>query len=356
MKHINRIIFYNVADLMFSSFYLRGLLQNRHRFNYKLSVSSTVPPFIYDGMPAGEWSKIFPSICLFEARIASGDFYFCIDAHDSARTKSGGYHIPLLEKVRYYFKVNYRLDAINKDDMLYRFREKIMPASPFFPVAIPWYFRLLPGLSPFKESRLGLRKILKTAKQQISLVSLDKFRRLRQEKRDLDVFFVMKYYGRHSEIDETRYGIMRELKKSHGINSVAGLTRGKEFPEKYKRDQLAPFKQKVYLSNLSRSKIGIYVRGPHDCISLKFGELMALGKPIVGQKILNNQNFFYENKYIDEQFAFETPEEIVQRVAKLLARPDRLIKLGQANAHLFDKLFTPRRAVADIIEHMVRNE
>ncbi len=76
---------------------------------------------------------------------------------------------------------------------------------------------------------------------------------------------------------------------------------------------------------------------------------MSMGKPIVGQKIINNKEAYYSNKYFDEQFAYETPEEIVQQVENLLSEPSRLDKLGKSNARIFDAKMTPRQAVADII-------
>ena len=104
-----------------------------------------------------------------------------------------------------------------------------------------------------------------------------------------------------------------------------------------------------YLRRLAGSRIGIYVRGPHDALAFKFGEMLALGLPIVGQKILHNRSLLAGLPRFDEQFAFETPAEIVAQVATLLQDPTRLAALRGSNTAVFERHLTPAAAMQRIV-------
>ena len=320
-------------------------------------MSHSIPSILRDPSMNGKWRGILFSVCLFKAQIAGEQYYFCIDARDSSRVDSGmGYHLPLLEKVRYYFKVNYNSEAIENDPRLKKFRDKIIPAYPNCPLRIPHFYQLLPRITPCKAVDWTLPNVRNRLKRLYSMLSLEKFRKLRGIERDLDVYFALTHYGQsHGNSNQTRYEIIRGLKEHPGINGIVGFFCESELPALYDGLQLDDARQEDYLSTLARGKIGIYVRGPHECISFKFLELLALGKPIVGQKILNNQDLFYSNEHFDEQFCFEEPGEIVERVAELLAKPEQLAILGESNARVFDTRFVPESCVADILEKQFNN-
>jgi glycosyltransferase involved in cell wall biosynthesis len=100
---------------------------------------------------------------------------------------------------------------------------------------------------------------------------------------------------------------------------------------------------------MASARIAIYVRGLQNCLSFKFSQLLALGVPVVGQSIINNKDILMNNDYFTQQYAFDSPEEIVREAVKLLADPDKLNKIGRSNASIFDTKFTPQAVVTDIL-------
>ena len=144
---------------------------------------------------------------------------------------------------------------------------------------------------------------------------------------------------------------MKEIKNYSNINSVVGFA-GYKVPGKYAEYQLKPFSLKNYLGCLARSKTAIYVRGLHNCLSFKFGQLLSLGMPIVGQTIKNNRDNIMSNKYFNEQFAYNNPKEIAQEIAKLLINPVKQKELSISNANIFDAKFSPRVIVSDILRQI----
>jgi len=107
-----------------------------------------------------------------------------------------------------------------------------------------------------------------------------------------------------------------------------------------------------YFRHLARSKVAIYVRGPHDGISSKLGQLLAMGKPIIGQTISNNKELYYQNPFFKEQFAYDDPEEIAGNVNELLKNPEKAALYAKANANTFDTKFSPEITVSNFIERL----
>lgn len=350
MKGVNRITYYDFADINYSSFFLSGFLKNQTKFDYEFAVSHSVPPLLREVLMDGEWRKILSFICLFKWQIAGGEHYFCIDLRDSSTPRTGmGYHIPLLEKVRYYFKVNHNLDDINNASGLRSLRNKIIPAYPFFPIRVPRLLPFLPIVTPSSAMDWPVRKAWRHIKGFRSLRPLEQLRRLRDVRKDLDIFFVIRISDQehHHQAAKIRMGIVKELRRHSKINAKTGIVGNQNLRPDFWIDRLP---RRTYLHDLSRAKLAIYVRGLHDCISFKFGELLALGKPIVGQTIVNNTDIIYSNPHFDEQFAYEAPKEIVAKAAELLAQPEKLAMLSKSNAEVFDSKFVPEAAVSEIIE------
>jgi hypothetical protein len=79
---------------------------------------------------------------------------------------------------------------------------------------------------------------------------------------------------------------------------------------------------------------------------------MVLGSPVVGETILNNTDYLYGFPHFDEQFAYDEPEALVERVYYLLNHPDQIEELRRANTETFEKHFTPRAMVAGILDQL----
>jgi hypothetical protein len=142
------------------------------------------------------------------------------------------------------------------------------------------------------------------------------------------------------------------LAKHRHLKFSMGFVSNKVLPENVTDLQRARLGMKEYLTQLARSKVAIYVRGPHDGISSKFGQYMAMAKPIVGQTLANNRERLYNFPNFNRQFGYDDPEQIAKRVIELLERPDEMNQLARSNATTYDRYLHPENVVSEILEHL----
>ena len=152
-----RIIYYDFAALAYSSFFVNGFIDNEREFGYRFSLSRRVPSIVRDNKEMqGPWTGLLASIMIFEVVEQDRTSWFCIDGRDGSRRgvqHGEGYHVPLLERVDRYFKVNYVLDDILADPVLEKYKAKIVPAAPFFPLRVPLTRTRLPRLWPVPSAQ-----------------------------------------------------------------------------------------------------------------------------------------------------------------------------------------------------------
>lgn len=354
MRSNIKITFYDLVDLNYASFYLAGFHGHGSQGAWAFSVSKRLPAMLKDLLDDRQWKDILFSVLLFKYSLDDDEFFFCIDTRDSSSTTGTGkgYHLPLLQKVRYYFKVNYRKETIEGDVNLAHHARKIVPISPFFPTKLPSAWSYLP--SPYSSINDGwaFRGAVRRLRQIRELPSMDKLRVLRRRPKIRDVFFVVGYYDGHEQDNEFRYQIMDELRRRPHISSSLGFV-GRNLPGKYRELQIdREIPLYAYLSEVAASRVAVYVRGVHDCLSFKFGQLLAMGMPMVGQPILNNRENLMVNPHFDTQFAYEAPLEIVERIEQLLARPEELERIGYSNASVFDAKYTPEKVVSELLDYI----
>jgi hypothetical protein len=142
---------------------------------------------------------------------------------------------------------------------------------------------------------------------------------------------------------------MEEIRRHRDLKSFTGFATYEALPRRYAAFQIPSYSFKEHTRLLARSRIGIYVRGLHDSISVKFGQYLALGLPISGQGVSNNRELLFSDKSFAEQFIFESPQEIVQNARMLLQDSQKLAKLGRINSAIFDTKFTPETVVRAIL-------
>lgn len=351
----NQIIYYDFTNLHFSSFYLSGFQENAKLYNYDFIISKKVPELLSDWSMRKGWIDILFSIVLFKVCISKEEYYFCIDTRDSNDSNIGkGYYLPLLEKVKYYFKVNYCLEKIINDSTLLKFTEKIIPISPFFPLKVP-LLSYLPKLFPERNTGWSTMDALRRLKYMNTFLSQDQIKKLRNVKKENDIFFVLRFYPEkiHEKDNEFRYQIMKEIKKYKNINAVVGFIVDEKSSHKPNEFILKEYNYKDYLIQLAKSRVAIYVRGLLNCLSFKFLQLIAMGMPIVGQSIINNTANLLTQPYFDEQFSYNSPGDIVGRAFELLNKPDRTRILSASNAHIFDSAFTPQIIILKLLKNYI---
>jgi hypothetical protein len=172
----------------------------------------------------------------------------------------------------------------------------------------------------------------------------------------LDVFFVVHFYSqeRHQEANEFRYRLMKAIQGNRHLSSRVGFE-GSDLPSQYRDLRQPRLHLREYLASVSKSRVGIYVRGLHDCLSFKFGQLLAMGMPIAGQTIRVNTRNIMDSSHFGIQFAYDEPEQIADRAAELLSRPEELAMLGESNARVFDARFAPEATVNGMLELLLPN-
>jgi hypothetical protein len=165
---------------------------------------------------------------------------------------------------------------------------------------------------------------------------------------------VMLYYDQshHREQSRFRTQVMRALAERRHLKTSVGFVSRNPLPRDAADLKHPRLDMWTYLEQLARSKVAIYVRGPHDGISSKFGQLMALGKPIVGQSLANNRERLYGFPSIERQFAFDEPEALVARVDDLLQQPEELDRLARSNATIFDRYLNPKAIVTELLSFL----
>ena len=339
-----RIVHFDIAYANFAAYFLAGLDANQDRFGYRFSIRSTPPRALAD-LYDSPYSQAALSIPTFQVRNGDEQFYFCIDSADA----NDYVYEPLLERVRYYFKVNWHPEVLNASPWR-QYIDKIRPAGPFFPIRFSYWRQMPRRMLPYRavwrygdvRTRLMQVKKAATLKQLVGLRGMPK---------QQDVAFVVPLYHKdtHREHNEFRYEIVRRLREANDIDAVAGVV-GNNIPERYADCVIPMVSQQRHLMRVASSRVAIYVRGLHDCVSYKFGELLSQGLPIAGQSVVNNVACLMAHEGMREQFCYDDPVNLVDRVRELLENNALRSALSASNERVFDHHFAPTPGVAKLLD------
>jgi hypothetical protein len=342
------ITYYDIDKINALSYYLSGFQLNQLNQRCQFKIVRQPPRFFEDPELHGDWRQFLFVVGIFKYQCTGKEYYFCIDRGDHSSNKMNeGYHLPLLKHVRYYFKTNFNAAAIAADGEVKAYSKKIVPILSSFPIRVPRKLPFLPRSTQIKKIRTRMNHLFK-------LPTLSDYHQWRLRERDLDVFFLLIYYNKphHRHLNQFRAEIMRALAGHRHLKFSMGFVSNNVLPEDVKDLRRSRLNMKEYLEQLARSKIAIYVRGPHDGISSKFGQYMAMAKPIVGQTLVNNRERLYNFPNFDRQFGYDDPEQIANRVIELLDRPDEMDQLARSNATIYDRYLHPKSVVSEILGHL----
>jgi hypothetical protein len=354
---MTRITYYDFCNLQYAGFYLKGFQENAAERGYEFVVSHEEPPELKDLNLTREWLPKNQATFLIGRYEGHDSFLFTIDMSDlNGDVAMGGYQCALLDASRYYFKVNYNSEALAGNPQLAPYAGKIIPAPVVFPVAVSQPRRFWPKVTSLGGPAWPQEAIKRRIKNLREIPSLEDYRRMREAPKDIDAFFIVPIRATASrdhyvDQNERRQAIVEGLNRHKGYNFFARYVAagGSTVDSPYVVPRLS---LSEYLDLMGRSRVGIYVRGTKGCLSFKFGELMALGSPIVGETILNNTEYLYSLDYFDEQFAYDEPEQIVERVIHLLEHPAHVEELRRANTATFLNHLSPRPVVAAILDKL----
>jgi glycosyltransferase involved in cell wall biosynthesis len=352
---LSRITYFDFTNIIYSAIYVNGFMENADEYGYEFAVSHKVPPEIADVDPPSWLAKMNPYTLFRYEGEEQEPFFFCTYSGDmnGSEEADDGYYEPFLKRFKYFFKVNYNSDVIAQSEKLNRYAAKIKPVPVGFPIALEKPWRLRPQIGRPGWSRLAIKNRIRRLTR---TVSLDKYRRLRQIDEDLDLFFLIRLYAMpgYEEENERRRNLIDLInKKMDRFNILVKYSQIDKQPDAdWGTNEIAVMPHRDVLNNYARSRVGLYIRGLHGCLSFKFGELMALGKPIAGESLLNNRENMYKYDHFGEQFAYDDPEELVDRIIYLLKHPDYREELKQANIETFENSFTPKPVTQYILDQM----
>jgi hypothetical protein len=353
-----KITYYDFCNLQYAGFYLNGFQENVEQRGYRFVVSHEKPSEITTINLKETYLTQYLNLHLLFRYEGDESFLFAIDTSDLNGDASLGVDFyPLLDICRYYFKVNYNKEAIEKNPVLAPYQDKILPVPIVFPVAVSQPWRFLPKVSSLNGSMWPRKAISQRFKSLRHIPSLADYRRMRAVPKDYDVFFIAlirSEVGRpyNIELNNHRKAIVEGLNKYSRYNILARYIDVDGDAKGLGSYVIPRMKLSEYLNLMSRSRIGIYVRGFFGCLSFKFGELMALGSPVVGESILNNREMMYGFNYFQDQFAYDEPEEIVERIIYLLEHPALIDEYHRANTETFENHLSPRPVVSAILDQL----
>ena len=95
--------------------------------------------------------------------------------------------------------------------------------------------------------------------------------------------------------------------------------------------------------------------GTNNRLSFKFGQYLALGKPVIGMKLpfWPVAEMGSEDKSIlEEQFCCDQPEEIAPKLLELLRDEKRQEFLKTNNIRLFERYFSPTVVASHILKRV----
>lgn len=367
------LTFYDTSRAYYASYYLYGFSELKKSGKLHISVAHALPARLQSAVQNADWQHLLFAMILFKYQQGDHEWYFCIDAHDDnsvdAANHSGGYHLPLLQNVDVYFKVNYNPDKIERTAELNIFHEKIHSISQFFPLHpepfLPLCRRLmltpaLFGFSPGFNYNQPYDGCLTDAKYRLrDLKNFQPFEQIlayRMTPRDIDIFFVtsFRYNPRHEAAMESRYQIMRRIADLQELNTAIGFSGPEPLPEKYAGVSHPRLSQFAYLEILARSRIVIYTQGILGCLSSKFGLAMALGAAVIGEPLGNNPELLVAHPHLREQFCCTDPDEVAEHAIHLATHPEKARELGALNAAMFDHQLAPRPTAEYVLQTLIQ--
>jgi len=340
------VVHYGLCSLAYSGYVLHGLHQLAAKKLIRLEISRTVPADLRAAAGNHPHMQMTP---VFDAFDGSSRTRFCIDNHD----KADFVHPELINAVDHYFKLNHNPEVLEDLNLAASQREKIVafqgPISPIRPSR--WHHR--PSLRTSREMAWGRRDILRRIRHLQRLPRYEDLVTRRSMAKTIDVVFVNRIYREphHQPINDFRYEVGSKLAAHPDINARVGFI-GPGVTGKFLRYAVDENTPDEHLDQLASSRLGIYVWGTHRCLSFKMCELLALGLPVVGQTIPQDQRNLTRLPHLAEQFAYDDSQELVDAVVVALDDTEWLLDRSRSNTSVFDENLAPMPSAKRLIDHI----
>ena len=352
------ITYCGLASEYYMAYPLDGLFVEAPAYGCRIRVSNSPPSLLRKtSLPPKDAERLF-ALAIFQVASASSSKWFCLDAHDDSGSE--GYFQPILEKVDHYFKLNLNPSVFAAVPALGSFRSKIhsLPCTFVVRPGKPW--RLFPRLRPCRLYGWNWFSVKRRLRALQRIPSLEWHRSLRSMSAEYDAFLVRRYYHQpeHAPSNELYRRVFDRLKQTGQFSGALGFTGTSEHtPEAFRKHALGQDRSyRDHLTLMARSRVCIYLPGTYNCLSFKFGQYLALGKPIVGMRLPfwpfpeMDQT---DKELLEEQFCCAEPEEIPARLAAVLGDAKRLNFLQATNIRMFERYFSPRSVARHILDRVL---
>ncbi len=194
----------------------------------------------------------------------------------------------------------------------------------------------------------------------IKLTSLDEYEKIAQQAHDGRVLFQTRAwhsgnYQNWREINESRVGVIRALKRQFGKRFVGGFIPDAT-SQKYYADALSSFpsSRRRYLALIRQAQVCVYTRGLFDSPAFKLAEYLAAGRCIVAEPIL--VNFTAPLQEGRHYLSFTDPDQCVQRCEMLLQNQTMAQEMMKNNAQYYANHVDPSRQMSRAIELALGND
>jgi hypothetical protein len=355
---VTSITYHDLASEYYMAYAVDGLMAEAAKRGCKFSVSKEPPVFLRQIDLGAQDRNLIYSLGIFQVKDRSTTTWFCIDSHDDSSAQ--GYFRSVLHKVDAYFKLNCNPSVFSNDAELSGSKEKIHSLGCTFSVrpSRPWLF--FPRLRPCTAYRWNWLSVKRRLRFFQSVPNLEWHRQLRLQEPNHDVFLVRRYYHEtgHSQSNEVCSRIFESVKQHTKLSGPIGFTNtSAATPARFLRHAVGPDRtHRCHLTQAARSRVCVYIPGTYDCLSFKFGQYLALGKPVIGLRLpfwplpdMDNAS----KAVLEEQFCCSEPEQIPMKLLELLQDTRRMAALSASNVSIYERYLSPRAVAGRILDRVI---
>ena len=344
------------CHLSFSSYFILGLQEFSEAHAMRFDLRSPRSPRDFSTLISRVGPDYRPSILLVRYSTGPATVFAAIDTADSSNPAfQYSYRRDVLPFVDIYFKANLDRESLKRDSFLRQYDQKIFDLPFSFMVKPHRAAEVLTATSMRTGIAATLAGFVDAVRTFRTMTPLSYFDKVRDRKKIRDFTFLVTYYDHpdHKHINEYRLELIRKLREDPSLNGIAAFASRASTPAAYSPYTLGVIPLRKLLNMYAESRVAIYVRGLHDCLSFKLGQYLALGMPIAGQNILLDNHFAQSIPNLDAQFNCASPDDIVRNLKMLLnSPPGTTAAIGRANLEYFKNHTSPIRTAEHIVSTM----
>ncbi len=345
-------------SLTLASYYVLGFQEFGRTTGLPFDLATGTHARGFDELRERVGPEYAPSILLVRYTSGGRSRFGVLDLGDSPDPAfEYSYRRDLIPHVDAYFKANLDREALRRDPFLRQYDAKVFDV-PFFFAVRP---RIRPGLiraASMRHNPLATAAaMVDTARTLRATIPLRFLERERRRPKSRDYTFLVTYYSHrdHEQDNEFRLELIRKLREDRSLNGVAAFASSSPLPGPYSAYSTGFVSLAQLLAMYAASRVAVYVRGLHGCLSFKLGQYLALGLPVVGQTITLDNQFARGIPAASEQFSATTADEIVRGVRNTARAPDEVRdQIGLANLEYFRNTVSPAKAAEFVIATMKR--